>query len=133
MVFLTVDNNGVGVLQAGLTLDGSDAGSAHKHLHTLAQLLHDSLFALKHGCIVKGHLTGLHAPYLGFAHQVDDLGVAAKGLGGDTTAVQTGTSHLVTLDDGYIQAVSGSIGCGLVTARSGTYDNNVKHTILYIK
>ena len=128
MVFFTVDNNGVSVLKAGLALDGSNTGSAHEHLHTLAQLLNDSLFALKHRCIVKSHLAGLHAPHLGFTHQVDDLGIAAKGLGGDTAAVQAGASHLVTLDDGDVQAVSGSISCGLVTARPCAYDNNVKHS-----
>ena len=90
-------------------------------------MLNDSLFALKHGCIVKGHLSGLHAPHLGFAHQVDDLGIAAKGLGGDATAVQAGATHLVTLDNGDIQSVGCGIGSGLVTARPCAYDNNVKH------
>ena len=128
LVFLAVDNNGVGVLENGLALDGSDAGSTHEHFHAFAQLLHDSLFALKHGSIVKSHLTGLHAPLFGLAHQVDDLGVAAQGLSGNATAVQASAAHLVTLDDGNGQAVCSSIGSGLITARTSTNDNNVKHS-----
>ena len=117
-------------LKAGLALDGGDAGSAHEHLHAFAQLLDDSFLAFKHGCVVKGHLAGLYAPNLGLAHQVDDLGIAAQGLGGDTATVQASTTHLVALDDGDGQAVCSSIGSGLITARTGTYYNNVKHNVI---
>ena len=124
-VLLTSHLNGLGLDKFSLAIDNGDAVAAHEHSHAVAQLLNDFFLARKSHTVINSHLASGNTKLCSLTHGVDNLGIAAKSLGGDATAVKASATQQVALHDHHLLAVVSSLGGHLITAGACTYNNNV--------
>ena len=122
---LVAHSHCVSVDKAGFALDQSDERIVEQHGHALAQLGHDLFLAVVGCLVVDGESSGGDAILVGLLEQVDDLGVAAQGLGGDATAVEARASQVGSLDDGNLELATGGRCGGLIAAGASPYDEEI--------
>ena len=99
-----------------------------EHLgHTLAQRCHDVVLAGSYGRIIYGRGSRADAILSCRTYYIGNLCGTAESLGGNTAAVKACATEMATLYQGHFLPQRRRPGRGLISARTGTYDNYVWH------
>ena len=115
------DRYGIFSADFGLAFYHGDLSACQKRCYALTQLLNDALLALESLGVLKLHISCGDAKLRGLAEQIENLGIAAEGLGGYAATVEACAAKLVALNHGDLELVACSLGGHFVATGTCAY------------